>query len=146
MRSAPRPAAWSSVHPKIDGEWAGSGPGWSVAERVSWWSVWSGGGFEGDSAAEGVEWRTWLRFLWSSVEPELVASRPNEVWSWDITKLHGRATSSAATPMPFASPHRVLDAAHQTHPERFLRKPPEPPRPQATVWINRPEKKEEPTQ
>jgi putative transposase len=25
------------------------------------------------------------------VKPELVASRPNQVWSWDITKLHGPA-------------------------------------------------------
>jgi putative transposase len=25
------------------------------------------------------------------VKPELVATRPNEVWSWDITKLHGPA-------------------------------------------------------
>jgi putative transposase len=26
------------------------------------------------------------------VKPELVAAKPNEVWSWDITKLHGPAT------------------------------------------------------
>jgi putative transposase len=25
------------------------------------------------------------------VKPELVATRPNEIWSWDITKLHGPA-------------------------------------------------------
>ena len=25
------------------------------------------------------------------VKPELVATAPNQVWSWDITKLHGRA-------------------------------------------------------
>jgi putative transposase len=25
------------------------------------------------------------------VKPELVAARPNEIWSWDITKLHGPA-------------------------------------------------------
>lgn len=27
----------------------------------------------------------------AKVKPELVASRPIEVWSWDITKLRGRA-------------------------------------------------------
>lgn len=39
----------------------------------------------------------------------------------------------------------VLDAAYQTHPERFVRKPPEPPSPPATAWINRPESKQIPT-
>jgi putative transposase len=28
------------------------------------------------------------------VKPELVATKPNEIWSWDITKLHGPATWS----------------------------------------------------
>jgi putative transposase len=41
---------------------------------------------------------------------------------------------------------RVLDAAHQAHPERFVRKPPKAPRLPDTVWINRPEDKEESTQ
>ena len=41
---------------------------------------------------------------------------------------------------------RVLDAAHQAHPERFVRKPPKPPRLPGTVWINRPENKDESTQ
>jgi putative transposase len=27
----------------------------------------------------------------AAVKPELVAARPNQVWSWDITKLHGPA-------------------------------------------------------
>jgi putative transposase len=27
----------------------------------------------------------------AAVKPELVATRPNQVWSWDITKLHGPA-------------------------------------------------------
>jgi putative transposase len=27
----------------------------------------------------------------ASVKPELLATEPNQVWSWDITKLHGRA-------------------------------------------------------
>jgi len=34
---------------------------------------------------------------------------------------------------------RVLDAAYQAHPERFVRQPPEPPRLPGTVWINKPE-------
>jgi putative transposase len=41
---------------------------------------------------------------------------------------------------------RVLDAAHDAHPERFVRKPPEPPRLPGTVWINKPEDKDEPAQ
>jgi putative transposase len=40
----------------------------------------------------------------------------------------------------------VLDAAHNAHPERFVRKPPQPPRLPSTVWINKPEDKEEPAQ
>jgi len=27
----------------------------------------------------------------AAVKPELLATGPNQVWSWDITKLHGRA-------------------------------------------------------
>jgi putative transposase len=41
---------------------------------------------------------------------------------------------------------RVLDAAHQAHPERFVRKAPEPPKLPDTVWINKPDDKEAPTQ
>jgi putative transposase len=33
---------------------------------------------------------------------------------------------------------RVLDAAYQAHPERFVRKAPAPPRPPEAVWINKP--------
>jgi putative transposase len=40
----------------------------------------------------------------------------------------------------------VLDAAYQARPERFVRKPPEPPKLPGTVWINKPEDKEDPTQ
>lgn len=28
----------------------------------------------------------------AKVKPELIATKPNEVWSWDITKLHRSAT------------------------------------------------------
>jgi putative transposase len=34
---------------------------------------------------------------------------------------------------------RILDAAHAAHPERFIRKHPEPPKLPLTVWINKPE-------
>lgn len=33
---------------------------------------------------------------------------------------------------------RVLQAAYQQHPERFVRKPPEPPQPPGEAWINKP--------
>lgn len=41
---------------------------------------------------------------------------------------------------------RVLDAAHLAHPERFVHKAPEPPKLPGTVWINKPDDKEMPTQ
>ena len=31
------------------------------------------------------------------VKPELVATAPNQCWSWDITKLHGPANGSRTT-------------------------------------------------
>lgn len=39
----------------------------------------------------------------------------------------------------------VLDAAYAAHPERFVRKPPEPPKIPETSWINRPNQPEEDT-
>ena len=33
---------------------------------------------------------------------------------------------------------RVLDAAYQRHPERFVRKPPVPPELPTAAWINKP--------
>jgi putative transposase len=47
---------------------------------------------------------------------------------------------SAAT--IWASRARVLTAAYHQHPERFVRKPPAPPRLPAISWINPPEEKE----
>jgi hypothetical protein len=41
---------------------------------------------------------------------------------------------------------RVLNAAYATRPERFVRKAPEPPKLPGTVWINKPEDKEDPAQ
>jgi putative transposase len=32
---------------------------------------------------------------------------------------------------------QVLDGAYAAHPERFVRKPPAPPRPPVAVWINK---------
>lgn len=40
----------------------------------------------------------------------------------------------------------VLDAAYQATPERFVRKPPEPPKLPDTAWINKPDDKEKPIQ
>ncbi len=37
----------------------------------------------------------------------------------------------------------VLDAAYAKHPERFVRKPPEPPKIPEISWINRPDQPEE---
>jgi hypothetical protein len=55
-------------------------------------------------------------------KPELLATGPNQVWSWDTTK--GRRA--------------VLNAAYAAHPERFVRKPPEPLAPPTAAWINPP--------
>jgi putative transposase len=41
-----------------------------------------------------------------------------------------------------ASRARVLNAAYQRHPERFVRRPPVPPALPTTAWINKPETKE----
>ena len=41
---------------------------------------------------------------------------------------------------------RVLDAAYQATPERFVNKAPQPPALPQTVWINKPPDKEEPAQ
>ena len=40
----------------------------------------------------------------------------------------------------------VLDAAYAAHPERFVRKPPEPPKLPSGSWINKPDNTEEATQ
>jgi hypothetical protein len=82
-------------------------------------------------------WRTMYRILAAADEvrerrrqlrhpvytkPELLATGPNQVWSWDTTK--GRRA--------------VLNAAYAAHPERFVRKPPEPLAPPTAAWINPP--------
>jgi putative transposase len=41
-------------------------------------------------------------------------------------------------PQIIAARGKVLDAAYAANPERFVRKPPEPPRLADTAWINRP--------
>jgi len=40
----------------------------------------------------------------------------------------------------------VLDAAYAAHPERFVRKPPEPPNLPSGSWINKPDDTEEAAQ
>ena len=37
---------------------------------------------------------------------------------------------------------RVLDAAYERYPERFVRKPPVPPELPSAAWINKPDAKE----
>ncbi len=63
----------------------------------------------------------------------------------------GRARSpsiSAArhTGLGLHTPADVLDAAYAAHPERFVRKPPEPPQIPETSWINRPDQPQEDAQ
>ena len=41
---------------------------------------------------------------------------------------------------------QVLDAAYTAHPERFVSKPPAPPKLPGTSWINPPQEKETSTQ
>lgn len=41
---------------------------------------------------------------------------------------------------------RVLTDAYQTHPERFVRKQPEPPHLPGAAWINRPKQNPQPAQ
>jgi putative transposase len=53
---------------------------------------------------------------------------------------HGSATAIQS------SRAAVLTAAYHQHPERFVRRPPAPPRLPATAWINPPDKKEAATQ
>jgi putative transposase len=49
-------------------------------------------------------------------------------------------------PAVHAQHAQVLDAAHTAHPERFVGKPPAPPRPPGTSWIYPPHEKETSTQ
>jgi putative transposase len=53
---------------------------------------------------------------------------------------HGHA------PAVQAARARILDAAYSAHPERFVSKPPAPPKMPATSWINPPQEKEAITQ
>jgi transposase InsO family protein len=105
----------------------------------------------------------------AAVKPELAASGPNQVYSWDITKLPGPAKwtyyylyvildiysryavgwmHTAAdihhghAPAIRERRATVLAAAYQAHPERFVRQPPAPPTIPAHSWINPPERTE----
>ena len=53
---------------------------------------------------------------------------------------HGHA------PAVQAARAQVLDAAYTAHPERFVSKPPAPPKLPGTSWINPPQEKEDATQ
>jgi hypothetical protein len=43
----------------------------------------------------------------------------------------------------YAARQATLDAAYMTNPERFVHKPPKPPKVQTAVWINPPKQTEE---
>jgi hypothetical protein len=40
-------------------------------------------------------------------KPELIADAPNQVWSWDITKLAGRPANGPANPGPACTDGRA---------------------------------------
>ena len=87
-------------------------------------------------------------------KPELLAERPNEVWSWDITKLMGPTKWSyfdggiglmtpdqvhyGHTDVVHAGRQTTLDQAFRDNPERFVNKPPTPPAKPTAAWINPP--------
>jgi len=88
-------------------------------------------------------------------KPELLAAAPNQVWSWDITKLPvpvkwtyyylsgiGLLTPwtvhSGRAPQVLEARLHVLNRAYQAHPERFVGGAPAPIRPPEAVWINPP--------
>jgi putative transposase len=50
------------------------------------------------------------------------------------------AVHHGTAPALHAARSRVLDAAYQQHPERFVRKPPTPPELPTAAWINNPQK------
>ena len=66
-----------------------------------------------------------------------MASAPNEVWSWDITKLPTHEKSvylSFYVVLDLYS--RYLDQAYTQHPERFSQGSPVVKLPPKEVWIN----------
>ena len=89
-------------------------------------------------------------------KPELLATAPNQLWSWDITKLLGPAKWAyfclyvildVFTPAMvhygqaesvLRQRQAVLDAAYQLHPERFVPSAPKPPALPNEVWIDKP--------
>ena len=80
-------------------------------------------------------------------KPELLATAPNQCWSWDITKLKGPVKWSyyylyVVMDMRAESRRQVraqaLQAAFVRSPERFPNGHPVPPSLPAAAWINRP--------
>jgi putative transposase len=55
-------------------------------------------------------------------------------------------TSTTAVPADHPEPRRGADTAYQARPERFVRRPPQPPRLPEAVWINKPVDPQEPPQ
>jgi putative transposase len=100
-------------------------------------------------------------------KPELMATAPNQLWSWDITKLLGPAKwtyfylyvildvfsrhadslimpTINGTENVLRQRQDVLDVAYQLHPERFVRSAPKPPALTSEVWISKPVSTPEP--
>ena len=115
-----------------------------------------------DSRKEVRERRDQLRHP-TYHKPQLVATAPNRVWSWDITKLlgpekwiyfhlyvnyeHHHWGIGLLTPSMvqhgqaakvLAARQTVLTAAYAAHPERFVGQPPQPLALPSKVWINPP--------
>jgi putative transposase len=63
---------------------------------------------------------------------------------WGLGLLTPVVVHRAQAPAVLAARQAVLDEAHSRHPERFVRKPPEPPTPPQEVWINPPADRPEP--
>lgn len=61
-----------------------------------------------------------------------MGSFSEQVWGVSDEHRHGRAE------LVRAQRADVLSAAYVDHPERFVRKPPEPPALPTAVWINQP--------
>lgn len=85
-------------------------------------------------------------------QPELPATRPNEIRSRDVTRLRGPGKrvfyhlysiidiySRYTVVRMVAVRADVLTAVYQRTPERFVNKPPTPPIIPTNVWINQPD-------
>jgi putative transposase len=59
-----------------------------------------------------------------------------------IALMHPADVHYGRAPQIIAARQHVLDDAYTAHPERFVRKPPQPPALPEQIWINRPDEQE----